>query len=149
MDGEESLKRHDGRSWRSIVQHPISMERRDDRHVDTRANIRSKLRKIFNIDFKLKLELSANSTVRTFSKLSSDFDSYKRFNRRFLKLLYIFNLVVCLLLAPCEAAYLNQWAVEVKGGMVEANRVALNHGFVNLGQVGGWDCMRWNLGFIF
>jgi len=36
---------------------------------------------------------------------------------------------------PRPAVYTNEFAVEVNGGLEEANKIAAKHGFVNLGQV--------------
>lgn len=41
--------------------------------------------------------------------------------------------------AGCAAVYLNKWAVEVAGGSDDADRIAAEYGFRNLGQV--IDCL--------
>lgn len=45
-----------------------------------------------------------------------------------------FILSFCMIAAG-KKLYSNTWVVQVEGGMEEANRIARNHGFVNLGQV--------------
>jgi hypothetical protein len=34
-----------------------------------------------------------------------------------------------------EAVFLNRWAVHIDGGPLDADRIAADHGFRNLGQV--------------
>lgn len=51
-------------------------------------------------------------------------------------LLYLWTVVVLLTAEPIDAAvYTNTWAVQINGGPEEANRIAREHGFINLGNV--------------
>lgn len=52
----------------------------------------------------------------------------------------VFNILVILIVIPYEAhCYAEKWTIGVPGGSDKANQVAVEHGYVNLGLVRGFD----------
>ncbi|XP_064647611.1 neuroendocrine convertase 1-like isoform X2 [Lineus longissimus] len=55
----------------------------------------------------------------------------------------ILIIILCWMLAECvdddESHYVNEWAVEVQGGMAQADRVARELGYTNEGKIGALD----------
>lgn len=82
-----------------------------------------------------KLKLRCESSITDSVLLTRSWRTFSKQQLRLWACLVFFLVLLSRISATDAEVFLNQWAVEIHGGHEVAERVAVRHGFKNLGQV--------------